>query len=55
MTRTDSLTRAVLAAEDMGTALVIIEERDCSGSDPVEIYWDIIERAEMHAELSDDF
>jgi hypothetical protein len=54
MTATE-LTRAVLAAEDMGAALALIEAHDPSDFDPVEIYWTIVECAEMAAELSDDF
>jgi hypothetical protein len=48
-----NLTRAVLAADDMGEALALIEAA-MPTADPVEAYWDIFERADMAAELDDE-
>jgi hypothetical protein len=47
------LTAQVLAV-DFGDALPLIEAA-MPTLDPVEVYWDIIERAEMDAELAEDF
>jgi hypothetical protein len=47
------LSRAVLACPDMAAAISLIESETTKG-DPVEIYWEIIERAEMAAEMRGD-
>jgi hypothetical protein len=47
------LVQRILTA-DFGDALEILE-RELPESDPAEAYWDIVERAEMDAELAEDF